>query len=408
MTTPPPTTTSPRPATADGQDLDHLAEDDRVAAVHALHVLDTPAEARFDRVTRLAQRLFGVEVALVTLLDRDRQWFKSRAGLDVQQIPRDQTVCTFAIRQADTTVIGDLTADQRFAASPLLAVESPFRFYASHPLQAPGGQRVGTLCLLDREPREFAAHERETLRDLAEYVEQELSRREESDRAAEVHRSLLPQRVLQVPGFELAGACLPARAVGGDFFDWYPVGDGGDLTLGDVMGKGIGAAIMMATVRAVLRVTASEPDMGRALERAAAALEPDLEQADSFVTLFRARICAVHRVLRYADAGHNLTLLVGADGRAERLASGGLPLGVVSGGHWETGEVQLQPGDTVVAFSDGLLDLLGGSLDDLGVVAGMAREATGAQDLVDRVVALADGRTLLDDVTVIALTCLPA
>ncbi len=395
----PATPTAPTPLGAGVIDLD---EEARLAALHDLAVLDTPPEERFDRVTRMAQRLFGVQVALVTLLDRDRQWFKSRAGTDLEEVPRELSFCSVAIRNADTTVVEDLLADERFAANPLLRSERPFRFYASQPLEAAGGHRVGTLCLLDPTPRELSESERETLRDLAEYVQSELMVDEEFDRAAQVQRSLLPRWVPEVPGFELAGACLPARAVGGDFFDWHPSADGAVVTVADVMGKGVGAAIMMATVRAVMRATAND-DLGLALTRAAETLEPDLEETSTFVTVFHARVDATAGVVHFADAGHGLALVVHADRPWERLPSEGLPLGAVPGGAWGTGVLELGLGDLLLVFSDGLLDLFGGSLADLDRVVQTVAGARSAHEVVSRVVAVARGSRLPDDVTVVAL-----
>jgi hypothetical protein len=391
------------PAGRAGSRVIDLDEEARLGALHDLAVLDTAPEERFDRVTRLAQRLFGVEIALVTLIDRDRQWFKSRAGTDLEEVPRDLSFCSVAIRSGDTTVVRDLLADERFASNPLLDTEQPFRFYASQPLEAPGGHRVGTLCLLDPSPKELSEPEQETLRDLAEYVQQELVLDEEFDRAAQVQRSLLPRHVPELPGHELAGACLPARAVGGDFFDWYAMDGGAVFTVADVMGKGVGAAIVTATVRAVLRAVATTGDQGGTLEEAAETLEPDLDQTGTFVTLFQAYLDPARGVVSFADAGHNLALVLRSDGSWERPTSGGLPLGALPGGEWDTGELTLAPGDMLLVFSDGLLDLFGGSVRDLDHVVSCVAGAGSAQAAVDRTMAVARRSRLTDDVTVVAL-----
>ena len=380
-----------------------LDEEARFSALEDLHVLDTASEERFDRVTRLAKRLFGVPIALVTLLDRDRQWFKSADGFDVPETPRSMAVCDTTIRQSATFVVEDLAADPRFADNPLVTGPKRIRFYAGHPLYAPGGQPVGALCLLDRRPREFSQSERDTLRDLAAYVQQELGVREEYDRAAQVQRGLLPRQVPSLRGYSIAGACTPARAVGGDFFDWHPVAGGIGFTVADVMGKGFAGAIMMASVRAVLRSGWHLDSASAALTTAQQVMEGDLTETGTFVTLFHGRLCPGDGRVSYADAGHGLTLVVRADGSVARPLSTGMPLGAWPDSTWDEGEVQLRPGDLLVSVSDGVLDLYDGTLASLDRLAERVRGCVDAQDAVDRIVSLARGQELVDDVTVLAV-----
>jgi diguanylate cyclase (GGDEF)-like protein len=147
----------------------------RLGALQALNLLDTPAEERFDRVTRLARRLFGVPIALVSLVDADRQWFKSRQGLDATETPRDVSFCGHAILGDQILIVPDARADERFHDNPLVAGDPRIRFYAGRPLSAPDGSKVGTLCLIDPEPRELVGDELEILDDLAAMVERELA-----------------------------------------------------------------------------------------------------------------------------------------------------------------------------------------------------------------------------------------
>lgn len=149
-------------------------EDARLSALHALQLLDTAAEDRFDRVTRVACRTFGVPVALVSLVDGDRQWFKSRAGLDASETPRDVSFCGHAILDDAAFVVRDARCDSRFADNPLVTGAPHVRFYAGQPLRA-GGYRIGTLCLLDQTARDFGPEEAKLLGDLAAIVEQEIA-----------------------------------------------------------------------------------------------------------------------------------------------------------------------------------------------------------------------------------------
>jgi diguanylate cyclase (GGDEF)-like protein len=150
-------------------------EKKRLDTLRGLGILDTAAEERFDRVTRLAQRLLGVPIALVSLVDADRQWFKSRVGLEATETPRDVSFCGHAILRDEPFVIEDATADPRFADNPLVVEDPEIRFYAGCPITVAGTSRVGTLCVIDRQPRSMSPEDLELLRDLTAMVEQELS-----------------------------------------------------------------------------------------------------------------------------------------------------------------------------------------------------------------------------------------
>ncbi len=150
-------------------------EAERQAALCSLEVLDTAQEDRFDRITRTAQRLFGVPTVLISLVDDGRQWFKSRAGFDLLQLPRPTSFCGHAILSDDAFIVPDAAEDARFADNPLVTGEHHLRFYAGMPLRGPGGFRVGTLCLIDRVRRNFSAADLAALKDLAGWAELELN-----------------------------------------------------------------------------------------------------------------------------------------------------------------------------------------------------------------------------------------
>lgn len=149
-------------------------EETRLQALRALMVLDTPPEERFDRVVRFAAEQLDMPMALVTLVDGDRQWFKSRIGLHVAQTSRDVAFCAHAILQAQTFVVEDAQRDERFADNPLVTGEPHIRFYAGAPLSAPSGERIGTLCVLDRKPRSLDALELAVLEALRTLVNEAL------------------------------------------------------------------------------------------------------------------------------------------------------------------------------------------------------------------------------------------
>lgn len=147
----------------------------RLRSLHSLQILDTCPEERFDRITRIAKNHFGVSIALVSLVDENRQWFKSRQGLSAIETPRDVSFCGHAILGDETFVVSNASLDPDFADNPLVCGDPNIRFYAGAPLHAPDGARVGTLCIIHNQPRDLSAQDRSILRDLADCVEAELS-----------------------------------------------------------------------------------------------------------------------------------------------------------------------------------------------------------------------------------------
>jgi GGDEF domain-containing protein len=150
-------------------------EAERLISLRALCLLDTAPEERFDRVTRLACKLFSVPIASVTLVDKDRQWFKSAQGLDARETARDISFCGHAIASSEPLVVQDAQNDVRFADNPLVVGKPHIRFYAGAPVAAPNGSQVGTVCLISDAPRQFSAHDMTTLRALARMVEADLA-----------------------------------------------------------------------------------------------------------------------------------------------------------------------------------------------------------------------------------------
>ncbi len=150
-------------------------EQARLETLQSLNILDSSSEERFDRLTRMAKRIFGVPIALVSLVDENRQWFKSCVGVSVSETPRDISFCGHAILGNEIFIIPDAAEDERFADNPLVLGEPHIRFYAGCPLRALNGQKLGTLCIIDREPRNFGQEDIEALEDLASMVERELA-----------------------------------------------------------------------------------------------------------------------------------------------------------------------------------------------------------------------------------------
>lgn len=149
----------------------------RLAALRRYDILDTPPEPAFDRIVRLASHLLGTPISLVSLVDDSRQWFKARVGLDAEQTPRSLAFCAHAIHGDDVFVVPDAGQDQRFSNNPLVTGAPHIRFYAGAPLRTPEGHRLGTLCVIDRQPRVMDDETRSLLADLSALVVDELELR---------------------------------------------------------------------------------------------------------------------------------------------------------------------------------------------------------------------------------------
>lgn len=227
---------------------------------------------------------------------------------------------------------------------------------------------------------------------------------EQMRRAAEMQSGMMPASPYRGDGFEIAAHFQAAREISGDFYDWYATRDGKvTLSLGDVMGKGLPASLMMATARAALRGVEGVEPLEAAVEQAAAVMSPALSVNDAYVTAFHCRFDPRSGEVEYVDAGHGHARVVRAGGGQELLSARSAPIGMFPDTRFAGGRVTLERGDTLVVFSDGLLEFR----PDLGPrdvqLPYDASHAADARGMVDALARGAAGRELADDVTVLAL-----
>jgi serine phosphatase RsbU (regulator of sigma subunit) len=290
---------------------------------------------------------------------------KSPQNLARSFVPREETFCDATIASPNILVVPDATADLRFAQLPDVTGGKGVRFYAGRPLSAEPGMNVGTLCLFDTRPRELTPIELEQLDELGAWAEAEIQDSADRDRARAVQQALLPKTFSPAgSGYELDGMFLPKADVGGDFYTWHESGGYLHMAIADVMGKGTAAALMAATVRVAIHST-STPDPATVLDLTGSLLADDLDRTSTFATAFVAALNLATGELRYVDAGHGLTMIVSPDGTYRRLNGKGLPLGIGEPGSWPTSTTVLRPGETLASFTDGVLDLYGGTLGAL-------------------------------------------
>jgi sigma-B regulation protein RsbU (phosphoserine phosphatase) len=403
-------------------------ERERMAAVRRYDILDTPPDGTFDRIAALAAQLLDVPIAIVSVVDTDRIWFKSHHGLDVSEIDRQPGLCASAILGSEPWIVTDARTDPRTLANPLVAGEFGLRFYAGAPLTTHDGFNLGTLCVIDREPRLVTEDESQLLTELAHVVMDELELRRSArlavDAAQErlrdvehlaeaLQASLLPPSLPTIPHLEIGARYQPASRfeVGGDFYDVFPIDEQAwGFVIGDVMGKGPHAASRTSAARYTIRAAAihrSEPSQVLETVNQALLAEPVADADTTFVTALFARVepAADRTIVRFATAGHPLPTVLRADGRVELVGEPGTLLGVLPVIDVADSVVELRPGDTLVLITDGVHD--SGRPSRLGQegLESLLRECAGlsAVKVVERVHA-AVATAQRDDIAIVALT----
>jgi sigma-B regulation protein RsbU (phosphoserine phosphatase) len=399
--------------TAPVDDIIPPDEDERIDVVRRYEILDTPPDGAFDRITALAARLFHVPIAIVSVVDTDRIWFKSHHGLpDVSEIGRDPGLCASAVLEACPRIVNDAIRDPRTLANPLVAGSFGLRFYAGVPLATHDGYNLGTLCVIDYEPREVEAAELTTLQDLAALVMDELElrlagrrtiareerlRREAEELAEALQASLLPPLSPELPGMEIATRYLAGEQglkVGGDFFDVFRLASNDwGIVLGDACGKGARPASLAALVRWTIRASSVRLfKPSEILREVNAALlannEAGLDGHFCSAVFSRLELDTCGAWLTLATAGHPLPVLVRRSGEVEFRGGTGLPLGMFEVIEPVDERVGLGPGDALVLYTDGITE----ARDDQGRTFGEQRLAAALQELSGLPVeAIADG-----------------
>ncbi len=394
-------------------------ESDRLADVRALQLLDTAPEERFDRIVRLAARVYDVPIAYIALVDADRQWFKAKCGLKFDSTGRDVSFCAHTILHDGPLIIADALEDDRFRDNPLVVNPPKVRFYAGHPLRGPNGHNVGTLCLAAPAPRTLTTAEEALLAEFAGQAEHELNlvdlihtQRElietkdvllrtqahlaaELAEAATYIRSLLPPK-LRGP-IRTDWVFLASSQLGGDMFGYHWLDDGHlAIYLHDVCGHGVGASLLSIAVYDVLRrqslpeVRFHEPaEVLAGLNRAF----PMEQHNNKFFTIWYGVFKVASRTLRYSSAGHPPALLLnGHPAAAIKLGEPSLMIGASDQASFETRSQRIPPGGRLYVYSDGVseIDKLDGRMLDMGgLIDLLAQSAEEPGSRVERVLSQA-------------------
>jgi phosphoserine phosphatase RsbU/P len=402
----------------------------RLAALWETGLLDSPDEEEFDRITRLARRMLGAPVALMSLVDDQRQFFKSQAGLPDRVArehgtPLSHSICKHVVDSEQPLLIDD-TLENPVVRYNGAVIDLNVRAYAGYPLKTDTGEVIGSFCVLDTEQHAWTQEDLQCLEDLAAMVMTEVGlrtalkeerrlRQEKDEIARTLQAALLPPILPDVEGVDISTAYLPQGSgtlVGGDFYDIFETADRkSHIVIGDVCGKGFIAARTSLLVRHVLRAAGIHGDDSHA---SFLLVDEALKQQENPFVAAHMVVLERRNNIVYADitiAGQPLPLLV-KGGKVEVIGDYGTVLGAgLETDDLKFGHVQceLAPSDTLVLFTDGVTDNPADGLteDQLRDLLNVDPPTT-TRETVDRLVALAHNATIserppVDDIAMVAI-----
>lgn len=372
----------------------------------------------------MARDLAGADRCSIWLVDEQKceLWTQVAHGSGEIRVPLGHGLVGACVKANEPVLVKDAANDPRFFQKVDDKSGYVTRSVLVMPLHGSGGRVIGALQLLNK-PGGFSEVDVQLLGIAAGYsastIEGQRLRREAEDArlvyreleiAREVQRKLFPQNLPPVAGIEYDGFCRPARQVGGDYYDFLSLSDGSfAFTLGDVSGKGIAAAMLMASIQSTLRSQLLQPSQSLAtLMSAFNSVVYSSSLADKYSTLVCCRISADRRRLTYVNAGHIQPILV-RRGSVTRLIEGGVPVGLLPAYTFSDASVELQPGDLIVCMSDGISEAMNAADEfwEEAQAEKLAAACTGTeviQTLVHGADEFAAGAEQADDMTIVAVS----
>ena len=443
-----------------------LPEDEviRLEALKGYAILDTLPEQAYDDIAHLASQICDTPVAIVSLVDEDRQWFKSHQGLEISETPRNIAFCAHAILDPDKLlIVEDALLDERFSDNPLVTADPPIRFYAGAPLVTSQGHALGTICVIDREPRVLEAGQKEALGALSRQViaqlelrrtalelehhaeqlgqshdalerrNQQLQRsraelaglvellrnqaeviQRDLHRAEVIQRSLLPHDVPPMDRFNVQTLYLPGQTIGGDLYDVVGIADRYlALVVADASGHGVSAAMLSVLFKHHLqlqnRVTGTPYRPGEALKKINGSMLADRLTPGAFITAAVCLLDTEERTLIISSAGHPPLLWVKTDGTFQELGHTGPALGLDVEAQFKEHTLRLDEGDRVLLYTDGLMDICA-TAPGIGSIAELLHAHKDDSDALEALLLeVTHGQTRRDgdDVTMVLLNAAP-
>lgn len=420
---------------------------ERVDALHAYGILGTLPEDAYDDIVLIASTICDTPIALVSLVDTDRQWFKARLGIDLAQTRRDIAFCSLAILEPEKLlIVDDAGRDSRFSDNPLVLQQPKLRFYAGAPLVTSEGHALGTLCVIDTKPRHLTERQKEVLGGLSRQVIAQLELRRtvaeleyrntqlrnsrdeltklcrmlegqreiierDLSRAEIIQRSLLPHQAPDLDNCYLQTFYRPGHTIGGDFYDVIQINDHKlVLVIADAAGHGVSAAMLSVLFKHYLILDENRShDSYRpaaVLSRINASLLTERPAPGVFITAVYCLVDIDTQCLKLTSAGHIPVILAHSDGSFSTIEHTGPALGLESAATYEEVDLQLEQGDRLLMYTDGLHELGGGEPPTANAIAKTLHDIGHDQKALEKLltrVAAGQERSDRDDVTLVLL-----
>jgi serine phosphatase RsbU (regulator of sigma subunit) len=373
-----------------------LNEFERLEELYSLGILDTEAESDFDDLTKIASQILETPIALVSLIDKDRQWFKSKVGMDNSETPREIAFCSHAILGPEKIFsVPDASLDERFSNNPLVVDSPKIRFYLGAPLVTKNGYPIGTLCAIDRVPRVIDSGKEEALKILAKQtmaqIELRATNRSLNNRfsemtqlkkeleeyhkrisrdlttAQEIQNSLMSVEYKKCCSYQIQSRYVPTDEVGGDAIGSFQQDSENrfDIYFGDVSGHGVTSALISSMSLMAFETTAPmNLDPAESLFRMHKSMHR-MHENHFFISACYLRIMIREKKLFYAYAGHHEILVLRENKIIELKGRGSLLLTILPQNR-DVEIFQLQSNDKILLFSDGFFDVFNQNMEQLG------------------------------------------
>lgn len=417
---------------------DDYGEAKRLDVVRRYASLHSGPDTELDRISRIAARVFDAPIGAVSFVGDEQIWYKGRYGLSLDEVESRPGLCATAAFRNGSYVLIDASADPWAARHPMVTGEPGVRFYAAAPVITADGCRLGTVSVMDTEPRRATARELAILHDLAGLVTDDLELRHaavsvieveqearsrllaEAERVGHIahtlHGSLMPSHLPTVPGLDVAAYYQPFSRdeLGGDFYDVFPIADDRwGIFVGDIVGKGVEAAAFISLARYSLRAAAVVEDgPGEVLSAVNEAVLLDPASGEHiYCTIAYGEFApsADGWQATFAIGGHPPPLLLRKNGEIESIQAAGTIIGSFGSQRYAAAPVKLGPGDTVLLYSDGMTELPTetGLLGIEGVSEALQKQpVTSAVQAIQllRDVISSNDQPLRDDLVIVAVT----
>lgn len=359
-----------------------LNESERLELLHQLHILDTESEEIYDGIAYIASKICEVPISTISLIDHDRQWFKSIIGGDLTETPRIYSFCAHTILGNEILEVTDSHNDERFKENPYVLGEPYVRFYAGIPLELKNGLNVGTLCVVDNKPRKLTEDQLKILHYLSLQVTKLLESRLKNiellqkqkaldadlNAASQIQKSFLPLSPLDCKGLKIASIWKPANNLGGDIYNIIKSKEKIIFYIVDVCGHDVPSALVTVSISQFFHQHI-QSSKGLSPKDIMLALNDEfpLERFDRFFTICYLIVDPTSGHLKYSCAAHPPAIILKKRGGIKILDKQGPLIGFNKTLQFEEGEEILESGDKVFLYTDGIIELKNSAGEQFGI-----------------------------------------